>query len=76
MSESFKPDYSEKQFSIVIDAYDNGLTFTVKGVKQEPKYYEVIGAIHQMLYSVMEKQRQESVNEFEKQSNANKRSRK
>ena len=35
MSKLFKPDYSEKQFSIVIDAYDNGLAFTVKGVKQE-----------------------------------------
>jgi len=66
MNDIFKPNYEKKQFSIVIDVYDNGLEFSVKKEEIQPKYYEVMGAIHQTLHSIMESQRRESKKEYAK----------
>jgi len=66
MEAPFKPNFEKKQFSIVVDVYDNGISFNVTPHEKSPMYYEVLGAIHQMLYSVMENQRQESRKEFVK----------
>lgn len=67
METPFKPNFEKKQFSIVIDVYENGLTFNVIPEAKSPMYYETLGAIHQMLYSVMENQRQAAKSEFAKQ---------
>lgn len=71
MNENFKPNFEKKQFSIVIDVYENGLSFNVVPEAKSPMYYETLGAIHQMLYSVMENQRQESKKEFAKSKKQN-----
>jgi hypothetical protein len=71
METIFKPNFEKKQFSIVIDVYENGLSFGVIPKEKSPMYYEVLGAIHQMLYSVMETQRQESKKEIKKHQKKN-----
>lgn len=64
----FKPNYEKKQFTITIDVYDNGLTFNVEKGEAMPKYYEVLGALHQTVHSIMENQRAEAKKEFIKHS--------
>ena len=66
MNKLFKPNFDKKQFTISIDVFENGLSFTITPAEKTPMYYEVLGVIHQMLYSVMEDQRKESKNEFAK----------
>jgi hypothetical protein len=66
MSETFKPSYEKKQFSIVIDVYENGLAFIVTPAEKSPMYYETLGALHQTVFSIMENQREEARKEFAK----------
>ena len=72
MNTPFKPNYEKKQFSIVIDVFENGLSFGVTPAEKSPMYYEVLGALHQATYSVMENQRDEARNEFVKHNKSKK----
>ena len=72
MNTPFKPNYEKKQFSIVIDVYENGLAFIVNPAEKSPMYYETLGALHQTVFSIMENQREEARNEFVKHNKSKK----
>lgn len=74
MNTPFKPNYENKHFSIVIDVYENGLTFIVNPASKHPMYYEMIGALHQATFSVMESQREAAKKEFVKHNKKTKNS--
>lgn len=69
MNKPFKVDYTTKNFSIVIDVYENGLTFQVNEGYTMPNYHEMLGALHHALYGVMENQRKEARKAFAKTGN-------